>query len=795
MKLPRVLVLATLPGWGKRTFMMQCGDFLRRQRPAMRVTWATAMSDIGLEADEARGKGAEAVLLCVDARYASDAFWDELDAVLDERPWASAIVACYDAPPETATLGERPASGEPRRVILSETELAFDAIELSEVAALLDESGAVVDSFTNGAERGCAALVGLRIERLRARSREGLWMQPSPSIETEMLALLDEGSVSHTFKDSRIGQVIRDVHELPAFGAELIREAAGGIREAETVLSRLAALPLFEVDEDETGARQCLWTPAAWEHLRRAEQPAQTRVRLERGLARVRTAGLLVPQLRLSLELGDLEAAEQLVAETYRRILLMSDPRTASIVNEEPGIDAAAHPMLTMLRNQYRIRTAGFSQPIRVENREVLRRLRRSTAIGLHAEMRRSSTIAYAATYAGDRGVALRYLGHLVELLERVEASSRPDTSESDRLVLLDACFLGYWAALQVDLTEEALALAEAMEAWGDAADRLHQVESVCLEAVRDEAGLRSLASDGTAPSCTLVNQAAALIDIEDGRDAEALHAVERLIADFVTRSSRSATDALALLVLAITSGGTTAVRLAESALRDSVEHWDDEVPSTFVTWAAVVALGQTGAKQEARSWLARIDGVHDVHAGLARMSFALWDGAPQLALDALPPVDGTRLPRLAVCVRVLTAAAHAQIGDGARARLCLEQAWERHRAPRLFRFAFRFVPQAVFDELRALVGPARESIGELFEAAAPDRRTLTWRARPRITPSEREILQMLARGMSNAAIAEARFITLGTLRTHLKSLYKKLGVSDRSEALAEAVRFELIEM
>lgn len=799
--LPRVLVLAALPGWGKRTFMHQCADFLRQQQPLTQVVWTTAVADLGQAADEAQITDSE-VLLCIDARYCPASFWDELRAALDSRPWARAIVACYDPPPPPAdpesSVGGLAAglSGEaegPSWLTLYEADLAFDEAELWGIATLLGESGAVIDNLTRGRERGYAALTGLHIERLLARGREGAWIQTIPPIEAEVFALINRGAVSNAVRHSDIGRVLRDVRELPAFSAELIRDAAGGLRGAEIVLARLAAVPLFEIDADEAGRRQCLWTAAAWEYLRSTERPDQTRDRLQRGLARYRDAGLLVPQLRLLLELGDLNAAEQLVADRYRQILLLCDSGTAALLREDPQIDPTRSPMLTMLRNQFVVRRTGLRQALRIENGEVVARLRQIRSDGLLSEVSRSSKIAYAATYAGNRGVASRYLGHLMELLESVNGSEPPGLSGVDRLVLLDSCFLGWWAALQIDRLDDALRLAEAMERWGDEADSLHMVEAQCIEAVQDVAGLRSLASDGTVPPSDPFNEARGLLDLEVGDDRKALRSVERLLG--AVGAQQSATDALTVLILAVAGGQARAAHVAQAAMRDSVEHWDDDVPSTHLTWAAITASSLIGAKQEAKDWLARIDNEQDVFAVLARMTFALWDGTPRRALEALPSTGWGGLPRMVVCVKVLEAAAHAELGDADRARLSLEQAWKHAPAPRLLRFALRLIPRSVFGVLLGLSGDVQESIQEILELAASDRRTLSWSSRPRITPSEREILQMLARGMSNAAIADARFITLGTLRTHLKSLYKKLDVSSRSEAVTIAGRLDLIEV
>lgn len=61
------------------------------------------------------------------------------------------------------------------------------------------------------------------------------------------------------------------------------------------------------------------------------------------------------------------------------------------------------------------------------------------------------------------------------------------------------------------------------------------------------------------------------------------------------------------------------------------------------------------------------------------------------------------------------------------------------------------------------------------------------------LTPREREVLALLAEGMSNPAIAKALFISERTVTTHLSRLYAKLDVSTRSEAIALAMRTGLV--
>src|SRR5690625_342755 len=61
------------------------------------------------------------------------------------------------------------------------------------------------------------------------------------------------------------------------------------------------------------------------------------------------------------------------------------------------------------------------------------------------------------------------------------------------------------------------------------------------------------------------------------------------------------------------------------------------------------------------------------------------------------------------------------------------------------------------------------------------------------LTDREVEILQYLAQELSRAEIAEATFISVNTLKTHLKAIYRKLGVSSAADAIIGAQRRGLL--
>jgi DNA-binding NarL/FixJ family response regulator len=57
------------------------------------------------------------------------------------------------------------------------------------------------------------------------------------------------------------------------------------------------------------------------------------------------------------------------------------------------------------------------------------------------------------------------------------------------------------------------------------------------------------------------------------------------------------------------------------------------------------------------------------------------------------------------------------------------------------------------------------------------------------MTEREREVLELLVRGLGNREIAERLVVQVGTVKTHVKAILRKLGATSRSEVIAMYVR------
>jgi two-component system, NarL family, response regulator LiaR len=79
-----------------------------------------------------------------------------------------------------------------------------------------------------------------------------------------------------------------------------------------------------------------------------------------------------------------------------------------------------------------------------------------------------------------------------------------------------------------------------------------------------------------------------------------------------------------------------------------------------------------------------------------------------------------------------------------------------------------------------------QRALGETSAASKPS---------PGLTSREMEVLRLLAQGLDNEAIAQALTLTMRTVQNHVSSIYGKLEVASRAEAILYAIRRGWVEI
>jgi LuxR family transcriptional regulator, maltose regulon positive regulatory protein len=150
----------------------------------------------------------------------------------------------------------------------------------------------------------------------------------------------------------------------------------------------------------------------------------------------------------------------------------------------------------------------------------------------------------------------------------------------------------------------------------------------------------------------------------------------------------------------------------------------------------------------------------------------------------------------------LLTAAVAARrTGTDDKAAKLLEEALTSAEPHDLYR-PFLDGGGAVHSAIALLISPSSPAAGfaarvhERFVCQPSSRAAGTGSAgheTPALTTSELAVLRLLRSYMSNQDIADTLFLSVNTVKTHLRSVYYKLGVSSRREAVERGVRLQIL--
>ena len=210
-------------------------------------------------------------------------------------------------------------------------------------------------------------------------------------------------------------------------------------------------------------------------------------------------------------------------------------------------------------------------------------------------------------------------------------------------------------------------------------------------------------------------------------------------------------------------------------------------------TQAALAAVGCAGPPS-----------THDAAVALAQVWLAAGDHqAARRALDSVPDDPGAAAEEVRLEGWLADARLRYETGDAARGRQSLERAL-RLGKPEQLRLPFALEQAWIRPVLRRdpdlahtyqqLLEPCHVIPAVARVAAAP---AVPGQEAPlvveRLSDREQEVLRHLSRMLSTAEIAAEMYISVNTVKTHLRSIYRKLSAGRRSEAVRRARQLELI--
>jgi LuxR family maltose regulon positive regulatory protein len=223
---------------------------------------------------------------------------------------------------------------------------------------------------------------------------------------------------------------------------------------------------------------------------------------------------------------------------------------------------------------------------------------------------------------------------------------------------------------------------------------------------------------------------------------------------------------------------------------------------SPSAVWLAATQA-RLGMPDEARATLARVSTEPDPLGFTcnARAVICIADGDPAGALDVLRDVPDIIPPTgpafMLVETHLLIGLAHLGLGDRNAAAAAAEAALAAAEPDRLI-FPFAMTQAAeLLDTLprhETAHGALLGDIVDLLESgSAPSTAGQRLPEVEELSPSELRVLRFLPTNLTRPEIAGELYVSINTVNTHMRHIYSKLGVRDRSSAVQRARELRLL--
>lgn len=297
----------------------------------------------------------------------------------------------------------------------------------------------------------------------------------------------------------------------------------------------------------------------------------------------------------------------------------------------------------------------------------------------------------------------------------------------------------------------------------------------------------------------TLMHVADAFIRLEDGDPAGALEAL-RLPGDAPAFHEHWAVMAAVRGLALVLSGrpDEAAVEMSTAIRRGAQRQAYPEATAIRLLQVRVsieLARGDIGAAEHLVGAYGPVDALR-----MPRARIAVAKGDPEAAMRALGQrlheTDADALDasaRVRAQLQSLRIAARAMAGGDPRDLAVAFHRLDAHLADRGLFLPLALVPAVGLDAIEEVVGPElRASARERLDRSRETNPFRGLRAAPRLTPRERAVARELVRHDTIGDIARSLTVSPNTVKSQVRSLYRKLGVSSRLAARQVLAAFDL---